>query len=91
MGVSITFMENDEKQRSATEAAGYIAGASFGITRSVLGGKTIRASIIVLAAAILIAGGSHIQHSDTQLFVQIVGCIVGLIGLAGWFVSFREK
>jgi hypothetical protein len=53
--------------------------------------KAISASIVVLAAAILIAGGSHIQHADTRLFVQIVGCALGLLGLGGWFVSFREK
>jgi hypothetical protein len=53
--------------------------------------KSISSSIIVLAAAILIVGSSYIQHSDTQLFVQIVGCGVGLIGLWGWFVSFKEK
>jgi hypothetical protein len=53
--------------------------------------KTISASIVVLAAAILITGGSHIQHADTKLFVQIVGCVIGLMGLGGWLVSFREK
>jgi hypothetical protein len=53
--------------------------------------KSISASIIVLAAAILIVGGSHIQHDGTQLFVCIVGCGVGLIGLGGWIVCFREK
>jgi hypothetical protein len=53
--------------------------------------KAISASIVVLAAAILITGGSHIQHSDTKLFVQIVGVIIGLMGLGGWLVSFREK
>jgi len=53
--------------------------------------KAISASIIILAAAILLVGGSHIQHSDTKLFVQIVGFGVGLIGLGGWFVSFKEK
>lgn len=88
--MSITLMEKDETKRSATEATGYIAGVGVGMTRSIvgmtrsmLGGKPISASIIVLAAAILIVGGSHI--------VQIVGCIVGLIGLAGWFVSSREN
>jgi hypothetical protein len=53
--------------------------------------KAISASIVVLAAAILIVGGSHVKHVDTQLFVQIVGCGVGVIGLWGWFVSFKEK
>lgn len=41
--------------------------------------KTISASILVLAGAILITGGSRIQHSDTKLFVQIVGCFVGMV------------
>ena len=59
---------------------------SYGITM-----KAISASIVVLAAAILIVGGSHVKHVDTQLFVQIVGCGVGVIGLWGWFVSFKEK
>jgi len=53
--------------------------------------KAISASMIVLSAAILLVGGSYIQHGDTKLFVQIVGCGVGLIGLRGWFVCFKEK
>ena len=53
--------------------------------------KAISASIVVLAAAILITGGSYIQHADTKLFVQIVGCVIGLMGLSGWFFSYREK
>ena len=53
--------------------------------------RLISASIIVLAGAILLVGGSHIPHGDTKLFLQFVGCAVGLIGLLGWLVSFREK
>lgn len=53
--------------------------------------KVISASIVILAASILLTGGSHIRHSDTALFVQVVGCGVGIVGLWGWFVSFREK
>jgi len=53
--------------------------------------KLLSSSIIVLAAAILITGGSHIQHSDTKVFVQIVGCAVGLIGFWGWFVALKDK
>jgi hypothetical protein len=53
--------------------------------------KAISSSIVVLAAAILLLGGSYIQHSDTKLFVQTVGCIVGLIGLGGWIVSLNDK
>lgn len=53
--------------------------------------KSISASIIVLAAAGLIVGGSYIQHSDSKLFVQVVGCVFGAVGLGVWFVSIREK
>ena len=84
-------MQNTEVRPSATEAAGYVAGVGVGMTRSTLGGKPISSSIIVLAGAILIAFGGHIQHGDTQLFVMIVGCLVGLLGLVGWLVSSREK
>jgi hypothetical protein len=53
--------------------------------------KQISASIIVLAAAILIVGGAYIQHDDTKLFVMGVGCGVGLIGLWGWFAGCKDK
>jgi hypothetical protein len=52
--------------------------------------KSISASIIVLAAAILILGSSHFT-GDTQLFVMVVGCGVGVAGLLGWFTSLKEK
>jgi hypothetical protein len=61
------------------------------IAHSKLRGKHVSASIIVVAAAILIVGGSFIRHDDTKLFVQVVGCIVGAIGLGGWFISVRER
>ena len=51
--------------------------------------KTISASIIVLAAAVLITGGSFIQHHDTKLFVQAVGCLLGVIGLGAWLLAFK--
>lgn len=53
--------------------------------------KSISASMVLLAAAILIVGGSYIPHSDTRLFVQVVGCAVGLISLGGWFVTLKDK
>jgi hypothetical protein len=53
--------------------------------------KAISASIVVLAGAILLAVGSLVQHADTKLFVQVVGSVVGGIGLGAWFISFREK
>jgi hypothetical protein len=53
--------------------------------------KFIGASIMTLAAAILLVGGAYIPHQDTQIFVMGVGCIVGLTGLGGWFAAIREK
>jgi hypothetical protein len=53
--------------------------------------KAISASIIVLAASVLLLGGSFIAHSDTKLFVQAVGCVVGAVGLWGWCVCIRER
>jgi hypothetical protein len=53
--------------------------------------KLVGASIMTLAAALLIVGGAHAPHWDTGLFVMIIGSIVGLIGLAGWFAALKEK
>jgi len=53
--------------------------------------KSISASIIVLAGAVLILGGSHIQHGDTQTFVMAAGCVVGALALWGWFQCLKEK
>jgi hypothetical protein len=50
--------------------------------------KSISASIIVLAGAILLLGGSQIR-GETGGFIMLAGCVVGLIGLGGWFVSLR--
>ena len=50
--------------------------------------KLATASIIVIAAAVLITGGSFIPHGDTKLIAQAVGFLVGVIGLGGWFASF---
>lgn len=83
-------MKNAEDQKSGTEAAGYIAGVGIGLARQMTRGKHISASIIVLAAAILIVGGSYIGHGDTRLFVQVVGCLVCAIGLGGWLLSVTE-
>ena len=52
--------------------------------------KAISASIIVLAAVILILGGAHI-NTDTGLFVEVLGCGVGLCGLIGWFLILKDK
>jgi len=51
--------------------------------------KQISASIIVLSGTILVASGAHVAHNDTQAFVMILGCVVGLIGLSAWFTASR--
>ncbi len=84
-------MENIEHKQSATEAAGEIAGFGIGAFRASCRGKHISAAIIVLAGAVLLIGGSFIQHGDTQLFVQVVGCIVGAFGLVGWIFSSTKS
>lgn len=53
--------------------------------------KAISASIIVLAAAVMISVGSHVQHNDTKAFVQFVGCVVGLIGLTSWYAAMKHE
>jgi len=53
--------------------------------------KALSASIVILAAAVLITGGSQISHNDTKMFVQIVGCVLGLAGLKVWFGSLKES
>ena len=52
--------------------------------------KVVSASIVILAASILITGGSHISDNDTRLFVQVVGCILGLAGLIVWVPGIKE-
>ena len=84
-------METHEEKTRTAEAAGLIAGRQIGAARSVFGHKPVSSAIIVLAAAILIAGGGQIRHSDTQLFVMVVGCGVGALGLLAWFVSADER
>ena len=90
-GAAIKLMNTGEKQRGATESAGYIVGVGVGYLRRSFRGKHTSAAIIVLAAAILLLGGSYIRHSDTRLFVQFVACVVGAIGLTGWLLSVQDK
>ena len=84
-------MENIEHKQSATEAAGQITGLGVGAFRAACRGKHMSAAIIVLAGAILLLGGSFIAHSDTKLFVQVVGVIFGAVGLVGWLFSSTKS
>ncbi len=52
--------------------------------------KAIGAAIITLAGAIVFATGATIQHGDTQVFVCIVGGVLGLIGLYRWNVAYKR-
>ena len=53
--------------------------------------KAISASIVVLAGAVLLTGGSLVGHADTALFVQAVGSLVGVIGLVVWFLALQNR
>ena len=53
--------------------------------------KEMSASIVVVAAAIMITGGASVEHDDSRLFVQGIGCVVGILGLFGWIGAFMEK
>lgn len=53
--------------------------------------KAISASIVVLAAAVMISGGASIEHDDTQMFVMGVGCVVGFLGVLSWIGAFLDK
>jgi Na+/melibiose symporter-like transporter len=53
--------------------------------------KSISASIVVLSGALLLVGGSFVPHDQTQVFVQFVGCVVGLIGLVAWWLAFKQS
>jgi hypothetical protein len=84
-------MENIEHKQTTTQASGYAVGVGIGAFRAACRGKHISAAIIVLAGAVLLLGGSFIRHTDTKLFVQVIGCIVGAVGLVGWIFSSTKS
>jgi hypothetical protein len=53
--------------------------------------KSLSASIIVLSGALVLVGGSYVNHDQTQGFLQFVGGAVGLIGLVVWFQTIRPS
>jgi len=52
--------------------------------------KSVSSSIVLLSGAIILTGGSFVPHDQTQAFLQIVGAVIGLIGLGAWFTSFKQ-
>lgn len=53
--------------------------------------KSLSASIVLLSGAVILTGGSFVAHDQTQGFLQLVGAAVGVVGLGGWFVSFKQS
>jgi hypothetical protein len=53
--------------------------------------KALSSSIVALAGAVLIAGGAMVQHFDTQMFVMILGLLVGSVGLGTWVYCWIHK
>jgi hypothetical protein len=53
--------------------------------------KQISASIIVLAAAIIIVGSSHFDDPRATPVIFGIGIGVCVVGLRGWFISMKEK
>lgn len=46
--------------------------------------RSISSAIIAAAGLHCFAAGGSIDHDDTQLFVMLVGAIIGLVGLIAW-------
>jgi len=53
--------------------------------------KSLSASIIVLAAAILIASGGHMRSSDSANLSIYTGLLIGLGGLITWVVTLTKE
>ena len=52
--------------------------------------KALSASVIVLAASILVTGGSQINvRSDTRVVLQLAGTVLGVMGLVFWLRSVK--
>ena len=53
--------------------------------------KSISASIVVLAGAMVFASGTFEDHSDTQIFVKFVGGLLSFVGLIGWVTCLKRE
>jgi hypothetical protein len=84
MSLNLTAIWNKDASRKPwqTTEAGHLSTAPFM--------KHISASIIVLAGAIILFGGSRFT-GDTETFIVIAGCGVCGFGLRGWFNILKEK
>ena len=84
-------MNPTEPKQPPAEATGYVAGFWLAALRASFRGKHMSAAIIVWAGIVLLLVGSFPPHTDTRDFVQVVGCIVGAVGLVGWVFSSNES
>lgn len=52
--------------------------------------RTVSASIVVLAGALILSVGSLVSHSDTQMTMQLIGGGVGVFGLVVWHREMQQ-
>lgn len=52
--------------------------------------RTVSASIVVLAGALILSIGSMVSHGDTQATLQLIGGAVGGYGLVVWHTEMRK-
>ena len=53
--------------------------------------KAISSSIIVLSGAVILSAASLVGHGDTRMTLQIIGSIIGLLGLVMWLTTLGPK
>ena len=53
--------------------------------------RQISASIIVLAATVLLLAATQTRDGIIQIALLIIGSALGLFGLAKWLITFNER
>jgi hypothetical protein len=53
--------------------------------------KSISASVIVLAAAILIASGGHLRDRDHSFLMVFIGILLFIGGFITWWVMMTKE
>jgi len=52
--------------------------------------KSISAAIVVLAGAVIIAGGAISESRSSRELFTFIGCAVGAAGLITWVTAFNR-
>src|SRR5687767_4450343 len=63
-------------------------------TAGLAGRKTQRPGMKAISASIIVLAGAHLMQGGFQTpsdFPQILGLVLIVIGLCGWFVDFKDK